>query len=75
MYELRVTKFGEENEFTIMWGKSYAINLQKANHGGEARELLTKLLAVSKQVLGPHHNTTKEVTSVLKEVIKVANQD
>jgi hypothetical protein len=35
-----------------------------------------KLLAMSKQVFGPHHNTTKEVESVLKEVInKVANQE
>jgi hypothetical protein len=51
------------------------LTFKKPTRGGEARELLTKLLAMSKQVLGPHHNTTKEVTSVLKEVIKVANQD
>jgi hypothetical protein len=65
LYELRVAKLGEEHEYTIISGKNYAINLWKANRGDEARELLTKLLATSKQVLGPHHNTTKEVESML----------
>jgi len=46
-------------------GKNYAGELQDANRGGEARELLAKLLATSKQVLGPHHSTTKKVESVL----------
>jgi hypothetical protein len=72
LYELRVAKDGEGNEYTIEAGKIYAIDLRKANHGDEARELLTKLLATSKQVLGPHHNTTKKVESELKEVIEVA---
>ena len=61
LYELRVARFGEGNEYTIDAGKSYAINLQIANRGGEARDLLTKLLSTSKQVLGPHHNTTEAV--------------
>jgi hypothetical protein len=72
LYELRIAAFGEEHEHTIDAGIDYAINLRKANRREEARELLTKLLAMSKQVLGPHHNTTKKVESELKEVIKVA---
>ena len=75
LYELRIAELGEENEYTIDAGKNYALRLHKANCGGEARELLIKLLATSKQVLGPHHKTTKEVESVLNEVIEVANQD
>jgi hypothetical protein len=75
LYELRVAKLGEEHENTIIAGKSYAINLHKANREEEARNLSMKLLAMSKQVLGPHHNTTKEVESVLKKVIEVANQE
>jgi hypothetical protein len=66
LYELRVAKFGEDHEYTILAGKNYAIDLHKANRGDEARDLLTKLLATSKQVLGPHHNTTKDVESMLK---------
>jgi hypothetical protein len=46
----------------------------------EGRELLTKLLATSKQVLGPYHGTTKQVESLLLwqytiVVIVVANVD
>jgi hypothetical protein len=61
LYELRIAQLGEESEYTIRAGKNYAIDLQNANRGDEARELLMKLLATSKQVLGPNHNTTKEV--------------
>jgi hypothetical protein len=60
-YELRVAKFGDEHYCTIDAGIFYASDLQEANRGGEARELLTKLLTTSKRVLGPHHNTTKKV--------------
>jgi hypothetical protein len=35
----------------------------------EARELLVKLLATSKQVFGPDHNITKTVISKLKQVV------
>jgi hypothetical protein len=66
LYELRVAKLGEEHEYTIIAGKDYAIYLRKANCGDEARELLTKLLTTSKQVLGPHHNTTKDIESKLQ---------
>ena len=66
IYELRVAEFGEEHESTISSGRIYAINLRIANRGDEARELLTELLATSKQVLGPHHNTTKKVESELE---------
>jgi hypothetical protein len=75
LYELRAAKHGEEHELTIDAGRIYANNLRKANRETEARELLTKLLVTSKQVLGPHHNTTTEVESSLKEVIEVANQE
>ena len=68
LYKLCVAKFGEGNEYTIHAGRNYAINLRKANRGDEARELLTELLSTSKQVLGPHHSTTKDVESTLKSV-------
>jgi hypothetical protein len=65
VYELRVTKLGDENENTIIAGKSYALRLQTANCREEARELLMKLLATSKQVFGSDHNITKSVESML----------
>jgi hypothetical protein len=65
MYELRAAKLGEENEYTIRSGRQYAINLRNANRVDEARDLLTKLLATSKQVLGSDHNITKSVESML----------
>jgi hypothetical protein len=68
LYELRIAKLGEESEYTIEVGRIYAIDLRKANRGDEARELLTKLFATSKRVLGPHHKTTKEVTSALERL-------
>ena len=61
LYEVRVAELGEEHGQTIHAGRNYAIDLQNANRGDEARELLMKLLATSKQVLGPHHSTTKDV--------------
>jgi hypothetical protein len=65
LYELRIAEDGEENEYTIDAGKSYAIDLQKYNRREEARELLMKLLATSKQVFGPDHNITNSVESML----------
>jgi hypothetical protein len=62
---LHISKYGEGNELTIDAGRQYAIALQNANRGDEARELLTKLIVMSKQVLGPHHFTTKEVEHAL----------
>ena len=78
LYEMRVAKYGEGNEYTITGGKIHARRLQDANREEEARELLTKLLAKSKQVLGSHHNITKEVESALEHVVskcEVANQE
>ena len=66
LYELRFAKLGEENEYTIRTGRQYAIDLHNANRETEARELLTKLLTTSKQVLGPDHNVTKGIVSALK---------
>jgi hypothetical protein len=66
VYELRIAELGEEHEYTIDAGKNYAINLRKANRETEANELLTKLIATSKQVFGSDHKTTKEVESALK---------
>lgn len=65
LYELRVAEYGEEHEYTIRAGMVYAGGLHDANRGEEGRELLTKLLATSKQVLGPYHGTTKQVESLL----------
>ena len=61
-----VAEHGKKNGYTIRAGKNYAINIQNANRGDEARDLLAKLLATSKQVLGPHHSTTKKVKSTLE---------
>ena len=66
LYKLRITTDGEESEYTIRAGKQYALRLQKADRRDEARELLTKLLATSKQVLGTNHNTTKNIELSLK---------
>jgi hypothetical protein len=77
LYELRVAQLGEEHEYTIKSGKIYALKLQKANRGEEARELLMKLLATSKQVFGSDHNFTKDIESELEQIIikiKVVNQ-
>jgi hypothetical protein len=65
LYELCIAEYGEDedDQFTIIAGKIYAMNLQDANRGEEARELLTRLLVTSKHVIGPHHNTTKDVES------------
>ena len=71
LYQLRVAKFGEKNEYTIRAGAMYAVELQDANRGGEATELLTKLLITSKQVLGLHHETTKMVESTLQRAKRV----
>jgi len=48
---MRIAELGKGNENTIRAGRNYAIDLRKANRMDEARELLTKLLATSKQVL------------------------
>jgi hypothetical protein len=68
VYELRIAQLGEEDELTILAGESYATSLHNANRRGEARDLLTKLLITSKQVLGPHHKTTKRVESELERL-------
>jgi hypothetical protein len=65
LYELRIAEHGDEHYYTIDAGKIYAINLRKANRQEEARELLMKLLATSKQVFGSNHNITKSVKSML----------
>ena len=39
-----------------------------ANRWDETRDLLTKLLATSKQVLGPHHSITRDVEFALERV-------
>jgi hypothetical protein len=66
LYEMRVAEYGEDHELTIDAGVQFAYVLQDANRQEEARELLMKLLAKSKQVLGPHHNITKDIESTLK---------
>jgi hypothetical protein len=75
LYEMRIAEYGEESEYTIDAGKSYAIDLRNANRRDEARELLTKLLATSKQVFGSDHKITEKVESELKKVVTVANHD
>jgi hypothetical protein len=65
LYELRMAEHGEENYHTIDAGKIYALRLQKVNRQEEARELLMKLLATSKQVFGSDHNVTMSIESIL----------
>jgi hypothetical protein len=65
LYELRVAELGEEHYYTIEAGKIYADILQQSNRQEEARELLMKLLATSKQVFGSDHDITKSVESML----------
>jgi hypothetical protein len=65
LYKLRIAEDGDDHYYTIDAGKIYALRLQKANRQEEARELLTKLLATSKQVFGSDHNITKSVESML----------
>jgi ADP-ribosylglycohydrolase len=59
---------GEENEYTIRTGRQYAIDLHKANREMEARDLMTKLLVTSKQVLGSDHKTTESVEAAFKRL-------
>ena len=65
LYKLRIAKHGDEHYYTIDAGKIYALRLRKVNRQEEARELLMKLLATSKQVFGSDHNITKQVESML----------
>jgi hypothetical protein len=67
LYEMSGAEFGEGNENTIRAGNFYASKLRKANRGDEARDLLTKLLATSKQVFGSDHTITMGVESELKK--------
>jgi hypothetical protein len=66
LYKSRLAQYGEENDYTIIAGKNYASSLQNANRGGEAKKLLAKLLAMSKQVLGPHHTSLRRLNVTLK---------
>jgi hypothetical protein len=71
LYELHIAEHGDEHYYTIISGKSYAINLQLANRRGEARELLTKLLATSKQVLGLHHKSPRRLSQCSKRSLNL----
>ena len=67
--EMGVTKYGEGNEHTIKVGRIYAINLQKANRGDDARELLMKLQAQAcKSLVSPQ--CSKEVDQRTKWNVK-----
>jgi hypothetical protein len=65
VYEFSISEYGEKNEHTIHAGAAYAVQLQNCNRGDEGIELLMKLLATSKRVLGPDHITTKEIEAKL----------
>jgi hypothetical protein len=58
-YEFSISEYGENDEHTIHQAAKYAVQLQNCNRGDEGIELLMKLLATSKRVLGPDHMTTK----------------
>jgi hypothetical protein len=65
LYILRIAEYGAEHYNTIDAGIIYAQRLQEANRREEARVLLIKLLATSKQVFGSDHKITKSVESML----------
>jgi hypothetical protein len=69
MYESYVAKYGKEGKTTITSGVTLAIALWEAKQPMEAERLLTRLATVSKRVLGPQHNTTKQVKSWLKNCL------
>ena len=64
-YEFSISKYGENTERTIQQATTYAVQLQNCNRGDEGIELLMKLLATSKRVLGPDHITTKGIEAKL----------
>ena len=67
-YEFRVAQLGKEHALSINAGHSYATGLANAGHKIEAVKLLTKLIAISKQVHGSDHNTTKSILSKLQQM-------
>ena len=69
LYDWCVATHGVGNEYTILAGNTYALELAKESRWRESRDLLMKLLATSKQVLGSHHSTTKETESKLEWVV------
>ena len=58
-------KCGQENIETTTTGLNLAVCLKHAHHGIEAERLTTKLVAISKRVLGSDHNVTKRAESLL----------
>ena len=63
VYNLCVDRLGLEGSIEI--GVNLAVTLKGAYRGIEAERLLTKLVAISKRVHGPDHNTTKRAESEL----------
>jgi len=57
LYELRIAELGEEDHLTILAGTNYAFASRMQTVGMSVIEVAS----TSKQVLGPHHCTTKEV--------------
>jgi hypothetical protein len=74
-YALRVTLCGEQHELSIHAGTNYAIALHQAHRAKEACDLFTKMLVISKQVLGHHHNLTKDIESAFESAIRQGSND
>lgn len=65
LYDGYVVKRGEDSLLAIDAGLSFAIDLVNANREEEAEQLLTKLVAISKRVLGSEHGITREAETEL----------
>jgi hypothetical protein len=66
-YEQSLNMQGINSDTTIHKGLHYAAVLWDANHFIEAERIVAKLATVSRQVHGPHHNTTIDADEFLKK--------
>ena len=67
IYQSRLECAGQNAEDTILTGFNYAICLIQAYHTIEAERLLTKLVAISRQVYGEDHRCTRKTAPLLKK--------
>lgn len=72
-YEWSIARHGPEHEYTIFAGVDVAICLASLYRTIKAERLIRKLVPLSSQVLGPHHDTTKRAESVQERIIVPRN--
>jgi hypothetical protein len=66
-YEQSLNMQGINSDTTIHTGLHYAQQLRVANHFIEAERIAERLATASRQVHGPHHNTTIDADEFLKK--------